>query len=141
MAVKVNGLANINKKLSNLLKVEPTVLDKVGAYAIQAITDRTHNGVDVYGRRFAPYKPSQLKRRIDAGRGLGVDLDFNGNMLASMKYRKTNKSVIIYFNAKDEMLKAHGHHFGNPKKGLPKRRFFGLSRKEKKKVMEMLRRA
>jgi len=141
MGVKVTGLSAINNKLSKLPNVEKSVLDKIGAYAVQAIIDRTHKGTDVDGRKFKRYKTSQLNKRLDAGRGGSVDLNFKGNMLAAMRYRKTSESVVIYFGAKDEMLKAHGHHFGNPKKGVPRRRFFGLSRKEKKRVLRMLERA
>ena len=141
MVVKVTGLASINKKLDSLAKVEPSIFDKVGAYALQAITDRTHSGKDVDGKSFKPYTHDYLRNRTYAGRSGKVDLNFKGNMLAAMKYRNTGKSVILYFNAKDEMLKAHGHHFGNPKKGLPRRRFFGLSRKERKHIIEMIKNA
>jgi len=141
MAVKITGLSAISKKLGKLPKVEPSLLDKVGAYAVQAIIDRTHKGVDVDGRRFKPYTSSYLARRSNAGRGGGIDLNYTGNMLAALRYRALGRKVVINFGSKDEMLKAHGHHFGNPKKGLPRRRFFGLSRKERKHIMEMLKRA
>ncbi len=139
MAIK--GLAEIRRKLANIAKVKPTLMDRIGAYAVQAIIDRTQSGKDVNGKPFKPYSSRYAARRVAAGRGRKVDLNFKGNMLSAIKYRAGHKKVVIHFSSNDEMLKAHGHHFGNQKKGLPQRRFFGLSKNERKRIKEMVKRA
>jgi hypothetical protein len=131
------------KNAEVLIKLPEERLKAIDQNFEQALSDeatqivlRTRRGVDADGSPFAPYTEAYAKRRSDKGRRTSpVDLTFTGNMLnaITVKVVRTLETIVgtIFFNSTTEALKARGNQ--------EKRRFFGLSEEQVKRLTDKLR--
>jgi len=123
--------------------------DEVADLIIERIVNRTDQGKDKDGRKFAGYSKS-YKESLDfkvAGKTNKVDLQLSGDMLAALEHLKqhdTNRSIIVGFeNGSEENAKADGNIRGtygkptpNPKKA---RDFLGISDRELSKIINLVK--
>lgn len=125
-------VSSLQKKLAqasqSLAKVD-TALYAAAVKGMQFIKDRTRKGYGLNGF-FQRYSPKYALFRMKKGRGLRVDLNFTGQMLASMQARKGNGYADIYFSSARENKKAYFNHKRRP--------FFGLTRAEKAKLHQLV---
>ena len=141
MGVRVKGADKIKAKLAKMSDKydDPKLTKKVGILAVQMVAERTQDGKDMHDRKFKSYTSAYSNKRTKTGRGTKVDLTDKGNMLAAMTYRSKKGSVVIFFRGADENLKAHGHHNGISKHGVPARPFFGLTKGEESRIMKLIK--
>lgn len=131
------------KNAEILIKLPEERLKAIDQRFEQALADeatqivlRTQRGVDADGNTFTPYSEAYAKKRGDSGRQVSPpNLMYTGNMLASIatKVTRTLETVLgtIFFNSTREALKARGNQ--------EKRRFFGLSEEQVKRLTDKLR--
>ena len=115
--------------------------DDFGLNAIDVITERTLDGKDQYGEKFAGYSKSYKNSDVFEiyGKGSRVDLKLSGEMLASMQVRSAGDEITINFIDSLNASKAYGHITGmSGRKGGVVRDFFGLSKEEEEKIMKDL---
>lgn len=124
-------LPKIEFKLS-----DKQVMSQIGAAIKLDVRKRTQSGTDVHGKAFKSYKTSSSKSRGRRGRNTGrVDLLDTGRMLGAITTTKvTDKEVHVGFTRVIEREKASYHQQG--KGNLPKREFFGLSKKARRDLIE-----
>lgn len=129
--VTVTGVNVIEKDLKALSEYMPIPKKHLNALAElwkDAIKQRTLKGEDADGNKFEPYSSVYRLRRAKAGRSTNpVNLFWRGHMLAAMTHRAEENYIRVYFRTVKEGLKAHGHHYGSAKTGLPSRPFFSLN--------------
>lgn len=136
MPIEIKNAEVLIRLPEERLKAIDQRFEQVLADEATQIVLRTRRGVDVDGTPFASYTEAYAKKRGDSGRRTSpVDLTFTGNMLNSIstKIVRTLETVIgtIFFNSTTEGLKARGNQ--------EKRRFFGLSEEQVKRITEKLR--
>lgn len=128
--VKVIGFKPIARKYRYAEKnlVNSKLLDKIGTAATAFIQTRTERGISLKGRVFKKYTKGYAKYRQKWGRSLRVNLTFKGHMLAAIHHKIIGPMrILMSFIRTEEGLKAtymagHG------------REFFGLNRREEKKI-------
>lgn len=134
--VKYGSLDVFDKALKKRLDKMPNRLDNGLKVEAEQIKARTQQGVDLYGVPFKDYSLYWAQER--ASRGLRtdiVDLTFTGRMLNSMKTRVSSGETKIYGeiyftgNQDDKV-------FALEKDG---RRFFGLTDKQVRNILQKLR--
>lgn len=129
MKITVTGSDAVIKNLQELSGRAGTMPDKIGAFAIFAIKQRTQKGKDVDGGGFVPYTNMTEKLRKEAGKQINhVDLTFSGGMFAALKHSTSGNKTTIFFGSSAENAKAYDHQYGNPSERLPQRKFFGLDK-------------
>lgn len=137
MGVKVTGGGGIINRLRGMANHANKMPDFVGAYVVQEIVDRTQKGMDMNRHGFTPYIHPEV--RTKGGRQSNhVDLNWSGQMLASMMHKVNGNQTLVFFRAEKENAKAHGHHHGS--KWLPQRKFFGLDPKIKQGIIDRIQR-
>ena len=125
---------DVKKSIRRNLK---THLEKGLEQETTEIIQRTQSGRDAKGRPFKPYSRKYAEYRVDHGRFTSpVDLTFTGDMLKAIhsKVRKNGSDRlegVIYLSA-NEADKARSN--------MKKRKFFGLSKKQRKDLLNLLRR-
>ena len=116
------------KKMGYAVKQSDKQLIKIASQVRNDIMKRTLSGKDVNERTFKPYAPMTVEIRKKAGRPTSkVNLSFYHHMLPMMKTSKVSYGAEISFPDEAERGKARRHNFGKGR--LPKREFFGLSKK------------
>jgi hypothetical protein len=113
-------------------------LDKVGNLVVNEMKDSISRGLSpVRGEgRFEAYSGQKIER---GGRSKGypfnvqkkfpnkkvrpVNLFLSGDMLEALTHKKKSDSILVGIFKPSEAEKAQGHQLGDPKKGLPRRRF------------------
>ena len=127
--LKVNSnLKQVRIRYNRFFKKFPNVvlqgLERAGVQLKEIILAKTDRGIDVKGRRFAPYSKmySELKGKTR------VDLQDTNRMLQSMKSRVVNNyKSQVYFNDMGMGKRAYWHQTGSG--NLPERPFFGFNKK------------
>ncbi len=130
----------VRKSLRQLVR-RSDFKDDFGLAAIDVITERTLEGRDQYGERFAGYSKAYKESAAFEiyGKGSRVDLKLSGEMLASMQVRSAGDEITINFVDSLNAAKAYGHITGmSGRKGGVVRDFFGLSKEEEDKIMKDL---
>ena len=116
------------KKMGYAVKKSDKQLIKIASQVRNNIMRRTLSGKDVDEKAFKPYHPLTVKMRQKAGRPTSkVNLSFYHHMLPMMKTSKVSYGAEISFPDEAERKKGTYHNFGIGK--MPKREFFGLSKK------------
>ena len=119
---------------------------EVADLVIERIVNRTDQGVDKDGKKFAKYSTS-YKDSLDfkiAGKG-PVNLQLSGDMLAAIEVLDlTSRSAVIGFEkGSDENAKADGNirgTYGNPTPIKGKARdFLGISEKDLLKIIKLVK--
>lgn len=134
--VKLENLDSFNRALKKRLDKMPNRLKEGLKVESNQIKARTQSGVDLYGSPFKDYSLYWAQER--ASRGLQtdvVDLTFTGRMFSSMKTRVSSSGTkingeIYFINNQDDKV------FELEKGG---RRFFGLTDKQVRNILEKLR--
>jgi hypothetical protein len=127
--------------LRTLLGRKPTNEEKTlfAELSIELINNRTLDGDNVDGNKFsatAPYSEAYAAKKgvpINA-----VDMFLKGDMLDSIKtLSETRDTVSIGIQGGLEAKKSHRHNTGS--KGMPKREFFGVTKKEADKIVDTIK--
>lgn len=121
---------------------------EVADLIIERIVDRTQNGRDKDGQRFAGYSKSykdSLDFKIAGKSPSKVDLQLSGDMLAAIKVLdQTRRSVTIGFEqGSEENAKADGNIRGTYGKSKPipgkARDFLGISDRELERIINLVK--
>lgn len=126
---------------SDVVRGAGDAVEQAGPRVARMIRERTALGIDRHGRRFAPYRPSTVRKRRRAGKQTGrVDLRFTGRMLDSLGERKglVFRSVELYFADAARERVARFLYFGT--KRMSAREFFGVSPAEAVELRAAFRR-
>ncbi len=127
ISARVNtNLKNVRKRYNRFFKRFPNIvlqgLERAGVQLKEIILEKTDRGIDVRGRRFAPYSKmySELKGKTK------VDLQDTNRMLQSIDSRVASKrKVQVYFRDQGMAKRALWHQKGMG--NLPERKFFGFN--------------
>ena len=106
---------------------------------ITEIELRTKAGKDFENRQFTKYSKSYEQFRKEKGRSTTPNLEFTGEMLASMNYevqRQNGLVGIIKFNNAAAAAKARKHNIEGVGRKKILRKFFALSRSQIRRVTE-----
>ena len=118
------------KELSDSVKRALSITAQSG---VNIILDRTGKGDGYKGGSFKDYNPLYAAFRLSHGRSEKPDLNFTGQMLGSMTTRSSSSQAEIFFSRATESKKAAMNN--------KKRPFFGLTRREEKKLGKIFFRA
>lgn len=138
MNIEINNNAVI-KHIENLGKnaINAIKFDELAAKGKQIILERTDSGVDVNNNAFAAYSPAYIEFKSKTHSDLGVNLQYNNDMLNSVISEGSNEEGIIFFADSVNEIKALKHIEGE---GVPKRDFFGLNDDDNAVLGEMAER-
>lgn len=128
--VSENGSQRLSLALDALSSgiVDKALMTELGEYAMFRVKARTMQGKDASNQPFKPYSKDYAFFRESKGHQTSpVNLFFRGHMLAAMDVDADDTNATIFFNDQQQAAKAHGHHHGSAKTGLPERAFFALS--------------
>jgi len=125
-------IKNIKNRAKRLDKSSDKAIQKVTAAIATHIKERTLKGRDKNGKSFKEYSNSTLEYKQKRGGKFfngNVNLNDSGKMMSSMQSKRISSKVgVVRFTRKEEAVKALKHIQGKGK--LPKRNFFGLSKRE-----------
>ena len=130
VTIKFNAVSSLkkslNKKRKDLSKLDNDI-KLIAKNTVKNIKANTKKGVDVHGRRFTAYTQSYKKQKGSSK----VDLWLSGDMQKSLRVKKLRKnSYEVSFRGSLSNVKATAHNNGTKK--LPKREFFGVSKRSRK---------
>jgi len=139
--IKVNTIQVknfINKLKKDIPKDIQTALNKVSAYGVKQITEKTQKGQKPDGGRFRGYAPSTKKDRLKRGRQVGfVDLTDTGQMFRSLTWKRRRHKATIFFRRQAENRKASYHDFFGAGKNKVVRPFFAIGRKDENRIRDI----
>jgi len=118
--------AKLEKKGKDVGKSVSRALSITAQEGINIIERRTKRSVGFKGGKFTGYSPKYAKFRRFKGRTNRPNLEFSGKMLGAITSRADRKKATIFFTRAAEAKKAAGNNKLRP--------FFGLNRKEEKKL-------
>ena len=106
-------------------------LNRVSAYGVKQITEKTQKGVLPDGGRLKPYAQSTKKARQKKGRQISfVDLTDTGQMFRSLTWKADRKKSTLFFRRQSENRKAAYHDFFGACKKKLVRPFFSIGLKD-----------
>lgn len=134
LSAKVNtNLRQVRKRYNKFFKRFPNIvlqgLERAGVQLKEIILEKTDRGIDITGRRFAPYSRmyQELKGKTK------VDLQDTNRMLQSIDSRVVNKTKVqVYFRNQNMAKRALWHQTGQG--NLPERKFFGFNNSTEKVI-------
>lgn len=134
LSAKVNtNLKQVRKRYNKFFKRFPNIvlqgLERAGVQLKEIILEKTDRGIDIAGRRFAPYSRmyQELKGKTK------VDLQDTNRMLQSIDSRVVNKTKVqVYFRNQNMAKRALWHQTGQG--NLPERKFFGFNNSTEKVI-------
>lgn len=125
----------LQARLNEIERDLPENLDKALAqtayYGSNIIADRGKQGKGISGT-FAPYSPKYAEFRRKNGRGTNVDLNFTGQMWASLAGFKNRGYAEIKFSNALANKKAYFNNKLRP--------FFGFNATERRELLEFMKR-
>lgn len=137
-------LADVDDLLDGLTRLRLTEEDweRLGQATVARILQRTEEGRDQDGRRFAPYSAAYARRRAKGGRSASVvTLAYTGRMLGALTSTAIKDGARLTFVTREAARLAELHQNGAPRRGvsrpagggagragggLPARRFLGV---------------
>ena len=123
-----NYLKKLEKKLPRAIEES---LNRVSAYGVKRITEKTQKGITPDGGRFQPYAQSTKKDRQERGRQVSfVDLTDTGRMFRSLTWKANKNKSTLFFRRQSENKKAAFHDFFGAGKKKVIRAFFSIGRKD-----------
>ena len=139
--IKANTI-EVTKYLKRLQKTIPkdikTALNKVSAFAVKQVTEKTQKGEKPDGGRFKGYAKSTKKDRTKRGRQIGfVDLTDTGQMFRSLTFKANRNKSTLFFRRQAENRKASYHDFFGAGKKKVIRPFFAIGRKDENKIRDI----
>ena len=138
--VKYNSI-EVKNYLNSILKRTPSAiqqsLNRVSAYGVKQITEKTQKGQKPDGGTFEPYAKSTRKSRLKRGRQVSfVDLTDTGQMFRSLTWNAKGNKSELFFRRQAENRKASYHdYFGAGKKKVV-RSFFSIGRKDEIQIQK-----
>ena len=106
-------------------------LNRVSAYGVKQITEKTQKGVLPDGGRLKPYAQSTKKARQKKGRQVSfVDLTDTGQMFRSLTWKARRNKSTLFFRRHAENKKASYHDYFGACKSKVVRPFFSIGRKD-----------
>ena len=124
----VKFLKSIERKVPRAIEES---LNRVSAYGVKQITEKTQKGIMPDGGRFQPYAKSTRKARQEKGRQVSfVDLTDTGQMFRSLTWKANKKQSTLFFRRQSENRKAAYHDFFGAGKKKVVRPFFSIGRKD-----------
>ena len=130
----VKFLKSIEKKSSNAITES---LNRVSAYGVKQITEKTQKGIMPDGGAFQPYAKSTKKNRKKRGRQVSfVDLTDTGQMFRSLTWKAQGKKSTLFFRRQSENRKAAYHDFFGAGKKKVVRPFFSIGRKDEIQIQK-----
>ena len=124
--------------LKELLGSKPTESQKqlFAELAIDLIDNRTLDGKDINGKKFTKY--SKAYAELKGVTRSSVDMFLEGDMLDSMdEIARTANTVTVGITGDTNSKKSDNHNNGVT---LPKREFFGITKKEARKLAKEVKR-
>lgn len=152
MRIEISNLGIIERKLKKRIEPMWKAFQKAVETEKEVIRSRTQQGLDVEGRPFEPYSPKSpgsnwKSKRERLGYQTGhVDLTFKDAMFKALKVSFKRDGLkffaTIFFNNRKQAQKAKGHHTGllGTVEFMP-RKFFGLSRTQRRTIISKIRNA
>ena len=139
--IKANTI-QVSKFLKKLQRTIPkdikTALNKVSAYGVKQITDKTQKGKTPDGGTFQSYAPSTKEDRSKRGRQISfVDLTDTGQMFRSLTWKADRNKSTLFFRRQSENKKASYHDFFGAGKTKIVRPFFAIGRKDENKIRDI----
>ena len=135
MGITISGVGAIEKAVrARLTRMTPVFKEAVETEKERIIT-RTQSGVDVFGKRFIPYRPRWKKVRRSYGLQVErVDLTFSGDMFRALKvsFSRDTRTITGTLSFGSESKKAIENE-------LLGRGFFGLSDEQIEIIKNKLR--
>ena len=138
--VKYNSI-EVKNYLNSILKRTPSAieqsLNRVSAYGVKQITEKTQKGKTPDGGSFEGYAKSTRKSRLKRGRQVSfVDLTDTGQMFRSLTWNAKGNKSELFFRRQAENRKASYHdYFGAGKKKVV-RSFFSIGRKDEIQIQK-----
>ena len=138
--VKYNSI-EVKNYLNSILKRTPSAieqsLNRVSAYGVKQITEKTQKGKPPDGGSFEGYAKSTRKSRLKRGRQVSfVDLTDTGQMFRSLTWNAKGNKSELFFRRQAENRKASYHdYFGAGKKKVV-RPFFSIGRKDEIQIQK-----
>ena len=138
--VKYNSI-EVKNYLNSILKRTPSAieqsLNRVSAYGVKQITEKTQKGQPPDGGGFKSYASSTKKNRKKRGRQIAfVDLTDTGQMFRSLTWNAKGNKSELFFRRQAENRKASYHdYFGAGKKKVV-RPFFSIGRKDEIQIQK-----
>ena len=131
-----NYLKKISKNTPRAIKES---LNRVSAYAVDQITEKTQKGQKPDGGTFARYSEMyKQSKQFKKKENKFVDLKFHGHMLNSLAWANRGYKNILFFRRKTEQIKAYIHDTGVGK--MPTRPFFAIGKKDENKIKDIFAR-
>ena len=130
----VKFLKSIERKVPKAITES---LNRVSAYGVKQITEKTQKGIKPDGGRFEPYAQSTKKDRQKRGRQVSfVDLTDTGQMFRSLTWKANRKKSSLFFRRQSENRKASYHDFFGAGKKKVVRPFFSIGRKDEIQIQK-----
>lgn len=130
----VKFLKSIERKVPRAIEES---LNRVSAYGVKQITEKTQKGVLPDGGRLKPYAQSTKKARQEKGRQVSfVDLTDTGQMFRSLTWKADRKKSTLFFRRQSENRKAAYHDFFGAGKKKVVRPFFSIGRKDEIQIQK-----
>ena len=130
----VKFLKSIENKFQKAIEES---LNRVSAYGVKQITEKTQKGVLPDGGRLKPYAQSTKKARQKKGRQISfVDLTDTGQMFRSLTWKVDRKKSTLFFRRQSENRKAAYHDFFGAGKKKVVRPFFSIGRKDEIQIQK-----
>lgn len=101
-------------------------LTEIANRAVLFIVERTAEGRDAFGNRFARYSESYRRFRRRRGRSVRPDLSFDGTMMGSLTGGFDNGAALVFFANRAQALIADFHTSDEPRSVMPKRDFLDI---------------
>ena len=132
-------ISNYLKKLQKTIPQDiTTALNKVSAFAVKQVTEKTQKGEKPDGGRFKGYAKSTKKDRTERGRQVAfVDLTDTGQMFRSLTFKANRNKSTLFFRRQAENRKASYHDFFGAGKKKVVRPFFAIGRKDENKIRDI----
>ena len=138
--VKYNSI-EVKNYLNSILKRTPSAieqsLNRVSAYGVKQITEKTQKGKPPDGGSFEGYAKSTRKSRLKRGRQVSfVDLTDTGQMFRSLTWKAKGYKSELFFRRQAENRKASYHDFFGAGKKKVVRPFFSIGRKDEIQIQK-----
>ena len=130
----VKFLKSIENKVPRAIEES---LNRVSAYGVKQITEKTQKGIMPDGGSFQPYAESTKKDRQERNRQVAfVDLTDTGQMFRSLTWKADRKKSTLFFRRQSENRKAAYHDFFGAGKKKVVRPFFSIGRKDEIQIQK-----
>lgn len=130
-------MKSFNKRSDEIQEAIKRELLLIGSSFRSTLIHRVQRGLDINNNPFVKYSEAYKEYKRAKGRPVEpVNLTFRFKMLRAIKVKNSGNSFELFFNSALENDKALAHNFGKGR--LPKRQFWGISKKEQDEIIEKI---